>query len=71
MQHQEISDKELNEYVNEAFTEQLIQNAEDHLLAIMKHRHEKYPTEMNDKEWLDYTYFVCRRRCKRSNRGME
>lgn len=61
----ELSDIELEKYVNEAFTEQLIQSYENQILAVMKHRQEKYPTEKNDAEWLSYTNFVCRRRCQR------
>lgn len=61
----ELSDEQINKYVNEAFTEQVIQGYENQMLSVMKHRQEKYPTEKNDREWLDYTNFVCRRRCQR------
>ncbi len=59
-----ISDYDLEKYVNEAFTEQVIQGYENQLLSVMKHRQEKYPSEKNDREWLAFTNFVCRRRCQ-------
>lgn len=62
----DINDDDLERYVNEAFTEQLIRNTEDHLLKIMKHRYQKYPTQKNDDEWLIFTNYVCRRRAQRS-----
>lgn len=57
-----ISDKELNEYVNQAFTEEVIRRYEDQLLGFYKARQEKYPSDKNDKEWLDFTNYVCKRR---------
>ena len=67
----EISDEQINRYVNETFTEQIIQGYENQMLAVMKHRQEIYPTEKNDREWLDYTNFVCRRRCQRVRDGRD
>lgn len=67
----ELSDDAIAQYVNKAFSEQVIQNYEDQLLAVMKHRQEKYPSEKNDREWLDYTNFVCRRRCQRSENARD
>lgn len=61
----DLTDEEINQYVNQAFTEEVVQQYENQLLLVMKTRFEKYPTPINDKEWLDYTDFVCRRRCKR------
>jgi hypothetical protein len=60
----ELTDQQINEYINQAFSEELIRRTEDHLLSILKFRQEKYPTEKNDKEWLDYTNFISRRRCQ-------
>lgn len=57
-----ISDSDLEKYVNQAFTEEVIQGYENQILSIMKHRQEKYPSEKNDREWLAFTNFVCRRR---------
>ena len=57
---------ELDKYVNEAFTEEVIRSYEEQILGIMKLRQEKYPNEKNDREWLDYTNFVCSRRCRRN-----
>ncbi len=58
----DLTDEEINKYVNEAFTTQVIEMYENQILAVMKHRFDKYPTPFNDKEWLDYTNYVCRRR---------
>lgn len=58
-----MKDEDIERYINQAFTEQVIRRYEEQLLGVMKTRCEKYPTEKNDKEWLDYTNFVCRRRC--------
>lgn len=57
-----MEDEELNKYINNALTAQLIRNEEDHLLSIYKFRQGKYPSEKNDREWLDFTNYVCRRR---------
>jgi len=59
-----MEDEEIQKYVNQAFAEQIIRGYEDQLLGVMKVRQEKYPSEINDKEWLDFTNFVCSRRCK-------
>lgn len=58
----ELSDYEINKYINEALTELMIKEYENKILAVMKHRQEKYPSEKNDKEWLDFTNFICGRR---------
>lgn len=60
-----ISDEDLENYANEALTKEIIWNCENEILKVMKFRFEKYPTEINDKEWLDYTNFICRRRGQR------
>ena len=57
-----ISDSDLKKYVNQAFTEEVIRGYEDQILSVMKHRQEKYPNEKNNREWLEFTNFVCRRR---------
>jgi hypothetical protein len=61
----DLTQEEIDLYCNEAFTEMLIQKYENQILAVMKTRQEKYPCDRNDQEWLDYTNFVCRRRCQR------
>jgi hypothetical protein len=63
-----ISDEELQEYVNKFFSEEVIQQYENQLLSVMKFRYKKYPTEINDKEWLDFTNYVCCRRCQRNSK---
>jgi hypothetical protein len=62
MDSMEISDEDLNKFVNVALSEQLIRNGEDHLLQIYKYRQEKYPSGKNEREWLYFTNYVCRRR---------
>jgi len=60
-----ISDKQIEEYVNAAFTEEVIRRYEEQILQVMKKRQEKYPSDQNDSEWLNYSNYVCRRRCQR------
>jgi len=60
-----ISDSDLEKYVNKVLTEEIIQGCENQILAVMKHRQERYSSEKNDKEWLEFTNFVCRRRRKK------
>lgn len=57
-----MEDKDIINYINLTYTECFIQQAEDDLLSILKWRSEQFPTEKNDKEWLDFTDFVCKRR---------
>lgn len=59
-----LSDDQIQSYVNQLFTEQVIQEYENQILAVMKKRQENYPNEQNDREWLAFTNFVCSRRCK-------
>ena len=60
-----MKDDEIAEYINSALFEQMLQILENDILRILKLRYEKYPTNENDKEWLDYTNFICGKRCKR------
>lgn len=57
-----ISDSDLEKYFNQVFTEEIIRRNEDEIAAVMKRRQEKYPSEKNDREWLEFSNFVCRRR---------
>lgn len=57
-----ISDKALTTYINEAFTEHMIRNHEDKILSIMRIRQKIYPSECSDREWLDFSNYVIRRR---------
>ncbi len=58
----QMNDKEITTYINEAFSEEIIRRYENQLLSVMKTRYEKYPTDKNDKEWLNFTNHVCKRR---------
>lgn len=60
-----MNDEEIQSYINEAFSEEVIRRYEEQLLSVMKTRYEKYPSDKNDKEWLDFTNYVCRRRYQR------
>lgn len=59
-----ITDEDINKYINESFTEQVIQNYENQILHVMKTLYEKYPCDKYDAQWLNYTNFVYRRRCQ-------
>lgn len=61
----QLSDDEIVKYINETFTEEIIQGYENQILRIMKKRHEKYSREIDNNEWLDFTNYVCARRCQR------
>jgi hypothetical protein len=63
-----LNDEEINKYVNEAICEHIIQNYENEILLTLKTRFEKYPTEKNNEEWLNYTNFVCKRRCQHNQK---
>lgn len=57
-----INQQEIDDYVNKSFTEQLIRGYENQLLAVLKSRQEKFPSEKNNDEWLSFTDWVCKRR---------
>lgn len=64
MSIEKLTHEQITDYINQSFTEDVIRKYEDQLLRVMKTRYEKYPTKKNDQEWLEYTNFVCRRRCQ-------
>lgn len=57
-----IDDESLNKYINEALSEVLIRSREEEILYIMKTRQEKYPSERNNIEWLEFSDYICKRR---------
>ncbi|MEK6879402.1 MAG: hypothetical protein AABY22_07340 [Nanoarchaeota archaeon] len=57
-----ISDSDLEKYINLQFTEEIIRRYEDQILEVMKLRQEKFASEKNNKEWLSFTNFVYSRR---------
>jgi hypothetical protein len=59
-----MNEEKAIEYINESLTEKMIRDSEDQTLFLMRFRQETFPCEKNDKEWLDYTNIVCRRRCQ-------
>ena len=62
-----ISDEELEKYVNESFTEEIIRRCEDQLLAILAHRQGAHPSEKHAQEWFAFKDYVCERRYKKRN----
>lgn len=65
MQDTSLKDDEIEEYVNQAVTESVVNYCEESILAILRDSFEKYPTEENSKKWLDYTDWVIRRRLEK------
>ena len=65
--HDEEEDEDISKYTNEFFCETAIRQLEDDILGIMKYRQEKYPSEINDSEWLNFSNQVIRRKCERMN----
>lgn len=61
-----MNDEKIQEYINLALSESMIRDLEEELLIVMKFRQEKYPSERNDKEWLDFSNFVSNRRSYRN-----
>jgi len=57
-----ISDSDLEKYINLQVIEEIIRSYENQILEVMKFRQKKYASEKNNKEWLSFTNFVCRRR---------
>lgn len=57
-----ISDEAIQEYVNNAFIEQCIINAECALLSFLKLRQEKFPSDKNNEEWLNFSDWVVKRK---------
>ena len=57
-----ITDEEITSYINYYYTEAAIQELEGHLLSILKKRQEIYPSEKNDREWLEFSDWVCKRK---------
>lgn len=59
-----ITDEEIQCYINNTMTETFIQDCENNLLNVLKFRREKYPSDKNDAEWLEYSNLICKRRYK-------
>lgn len=59
-----MDDKEIEQYIDEYYFESILDEFENKILEIYKLRFEKYPTEKNSQDWLDYSNFVCRKRCR-------
>ena len=64
-----IEDEEISSYISNYYFEDLVQFYEHCLLQVMKSRQEKMPSDINDKEWLNFTDFVCSRRGNRVAQG--
>jgi hypothetical protein len=64
MSEEKLTDEQIQHYINSTLCENAIQFHENEILNVMKVHYENYPTEKNDLEWLNYTNFVCKRRCQ-------
>jgi hypothetical protein len=50
-----MEDEEIKKYINVFYIENELRKYETLILEIMKKRQEYYPSDENDKEWLDYS----------------
>lgn len=57
-----IDQDALDKFVTETVLEDAITLTEDHLLYVLKSRQEQLPSEKHDKDWLDFSNYVCKRR---------
>lgn len=53
-------------FINECSTEDIIKQYENQLLGVLKARQKEYPSKKNDKEWLDFSDYVIKRRYEES-----
>jgi hypothetical protein len=59
-----MDDENISKFLFDTWIEDEIRYCEDHILQLMKAKQEIYPSEYNDKQWLDFSNFTCQRRCK-------
>lgn len=59
-----LKDEDIKKYINEYLCEESIREKEDEILHIMKMRQETYPSEKNDKEWLNFSVQCMTRRIR-------
>ena len=57
-----MDDENISKFLFDTWIEDEIRNCEDRILKLMKAKQEKYPSEYNDKLWLDFSNFTCLRR---------
>lgn len=56
------SDQEIEKYINEYFSENYMTILETQMLSFMKSRYEFNPSEKNDREWKNFSTYVCERK---------
>ncbi len=61
----DIEDEEIKKYMNDVYFEDCIAGLEIKMLEAFKFRCKYYPYEKNDKEWLNFSYYVIERRKKK------
>lgn len=57
-----VTDEQITEHINSFYMESMVKQAEDQLLHFLKMRQEKFPSEKHDREWLEFSDYVCKRR---------
>lgn len=57
-----FEDEEIEKYVNMAFSEEILRRYEEQMLTVLKFRQENYPSKQNDREWLEATDYILKRR---------
>ena len=57
-----ISRENAKKIIDKYYFESMISEYENKILEMYKLRYEKYPTEENNQEWLDFSNYVCKRR---------
>jgi len=58
---EKITDLEIEKFIDDFHFASFLNEYEDKMLEAFKLRYEKYPTEKNNQEWLEFSNYVCKR----------
>lgn len=61
-----VSDKDVVRYMNSFYMDMFVKECEQNLLKALKMRQENFPSEKNDRAWLEFSQYVLGRRPKKS-----
>ncbi len=59
---EEMLGSEIKDYIDTFYIEGMIENLEIQILALLKAKQENIPSEKNDREWKEFSNYVCKRR---------
>lgn len=58
----EITGKNIKDYIDEYYVESMITTLESQILGLLKARQENIPSAKNDREWLEFSDYVCKKK---------